>query len=132
MNEEIKNLLETIEKLESRVNTYWNFYTIVVIAAAGWLFSSGRSFTVFESIILTVAISIFFMANFSVMRAATKRIIAFENELNIVSGGHEFKSKVLKNELASHSMPGRLAASYILHGIVDVAVICAIWSKSAW
>ena len=73
--------------------------------------------------------SLFFAANFSVMRAATKRVIAFENELNTISKNLEFKSDSLKNELSNDAMPGRLIASYVLHGSVDAAVIYTIWSK---
>ena len=128
MNEKIKNILDTIEKLESRVNAYWNFYTIIVVAVAGWLFSSRPPFSVSQSIALTMAISMFFAANFSVIRAATKRIVAFENELNIAANGYEFKTDDLKNELSNNSMPGRLIASYMLHAVVDVAVIYTIWN----
>ena len=131
MDEQIKHTLEIIEKLESRINTYWNFYTIVVVAVIGWLLSSKTPFTVPQGIALTIAILMFFTANFSVMRSATKRVIAFESELNIASKKFEFNSNALKSNLSNDSMPRRLIASYILHGIVDLAVIYAIWSKLA-
>nr|CAP48759.1 putative integron gene cassette protein [uncultured bacterium] len=93
MDERIKVIIEIIEKLESRINAYWNFYTIVVIAVIGWLLSSKTPFTAPQGIALTIAISMFFAANFSVMRAATKRVIAFETELNVVSNELDFQSR---------------------------------------
>lgn len=124
-------ILEVIEKLEVRINAYWNFYTIVVIAAVGWLMSSKAPFSFSQSVVLTVAVTFFFTVNFLIMRAATRRVVAFEAELNSISEKDEFASTALAEELRNPSMPGRLVVSYFLHVVVDVSVIFAIWSKLA-
>jgi len=93
----------------------------------GWLFSRSEPFTGFQKVCLIVAISVFFVANFSVMRAGTKRVVAFESELNVSSKECIYKSSALKEELANNTMPGRLVASYLLHAIVDVTIVLAIW-----
>ena len=111
MNERIKAVFEIIEKLESRINTYWNFYTVAVIAVIGWLISSKTQFTETQVIYLTIAMSMFFAANFSIMRAATKRVISFEMELNILSKESEFLSNALKEELSNNSMPASKAGT---------------------
>jgi hypothetical protein len=129
MNEKIIKTLEIIEKLESRINAYWNFYTIIVVANVGWLMSAKTPFSLTQSIALTIALSVFFLANFSVMRAATKRVVAFESELNAICNDFECNSATLKKELSSNSMPGRLLVSTLLHLAVDTAVIYSIWSK---
>ena len=131
MDESIKKIIEIIENLESRINSYWNFYIIIVVATVGWLMSSKTPFTTNQGAALTIAIGLFFISNFLVMRAATKRIVAFEDELNSISRSHEFNSSVLKNELSKASMQRRLFASYVLHGVIDIVVIYAIWSKLA-
>ena len=126
MNEEIKNIIENIEK---RINLYWNFYFIVVITTIGWLMSSKIPFTLNQGIILTIAIILFFVANLFVIKTATRRIIAFENELNLVSEAQEFKSNTLKKELSRNSMKWRIGGVFILHGIIDISIIFAILSK---
>ena len=131
MDSGIKNLIDIIETLESRINSYWNFYIVVVVATIGWLMSSKTPFTIPQGVALTVAIGLFLLANFLVLRAATKRVTAFEAELNAASQKQEFKSSLLKKELSGASTPNRLLASYVLHGVIDVAVIYAIWSKLA-
>lgn len=129
MVDEIKNTIDIIETLETRINTYWNFYFIVVLAVIGWLMSSRTPFTESQGIALTVAISLFLIANLSVIRAATKRVMAFESELKVASTKQEFHSSALKEELSHASIGNRLFASYLLHGVIDIAVIYAIWSK---
>lgn len=129
MDEKIVSVLAVIEKLESRINSYWNFYTIVVLASVGWLMSAETSFSPQLNFTLTTALVVFFLANFAVMWAATKRVVAFENELNILSTKTEFISTSLRQELSNASMPFRLLSSTLLHLAVDIAIISFIWVK---
>jgi hypothetical protein len=129
MDERIKSLVEIIERLETRINAYWNFYIIVVLASIGWLMSTKIPFTTNQGIALTIALSMYFIANYFVIRTATKRVIAFEDELNLVSKKIETTSSVLKSELSNTSIRYRLFANGVLHGVLDIAVIFAIWSK---
>jgi hypothetical protein len=127
MDENIRNILNIIEMLESRINAYWNFYTIVVLAMTGWLLSSKITFDLNQRIALTLAFLVFLINNFFVMRAVTKRVVAFESELNLLAKDYDFKSSLFKYELSHNPIPMRLICSYILHIIIDAVVIYAIW-----
>lgn len=35
----VKDLLDAHDRSEGRINTYWNFYLIVVVTCVGWLVS---------------------------------------------------------------------------------------------
>ena len=129
MAESIKNIVDVIESLESRINSYWNFFVVVVVASIGWLMSSKTPFTTNQGIALTIALGLFFLANLLVLRAATKRVLAFEDELNSATARVEFASPRLKAELGRATLPGRMAGTYLLHGALDISVIYAIWSK---
>ena len=122
-------LMELIEKAESRVNSYWNFYIIVVVATVGWLMSSRTPFTLPQTVALSIALSGFFTANFGVIRAATRRILALEDELTKTSRKLVFSSDALRSNLSKASVPGRLGWSYGLHLVIDIAVLFAVWSK---
>ena len=129
MDNGISKLINVIETLETRINSYWNFYMLVVLATIGWLISSKTPFTGNERIALIIAIALFLIANLLVLRAATKRVVAFEDELKLASQKYEFNSTILKKELSHASMGNRLILSYVLHAVIDIAVIYAIWSK---
>jgi hypothetical protein len=129
MDDRIKSIIEIIDRLENRINAYWNFYFIVVFASIGWLMSSRMPFTTNQGIALTIALSIFFLVNFFVMRSATERVVAFEDELKLISNKFEFNSSILKSNLSKTSMPLRLYSLCILHFVIDISVIYAIWSK---
>ncbi len=131
MNEEAVRLLDAMERLESRLNSYWNFYTLVVLAAVGWLMSAAKPFSLNQSIAVTVALGLFFLANLSVIRAATRRLLAFEQEMQAIAPTLELRSPALRRDLTGRAMPGRMLLSYGLHMAVDAAVIYAVWSKLA-
>jgi hypothetical protein len=131
MNDRTRALLDVIEKLESRLNSYWNFFSVVAIAISGWLITARAVFTVADSSALTVAVVIFFGANLVVIRAATMRLVALEAELNASAQADSFESDALRSNLTMAAMPGRLAGSFILHLAVDAAVLYLIWSKVA-
>jgi hypothetical protein len=64
MDERIKSIIEIIDRLETRINAYWNFYIIVVLATIGWLMSSRTPFATNQGIALTIALSVFFFCEF--------------------------------------------------------------------
>ena len=52
-----------------------------------------------------------------------------QTELTCLAAQCSMQSPELKRELARRPLPGRLLASIVLHAVIDVAVIYAIWSK---
>jgi len=129
MDQKIKDLIEVTDKLESRVSSNWNFYTVVVVAIIGWLVSSQISFSYSQVLVVTIVCISFFIANFYAMRAATKRVIAVESELNALAKKTEFESALLKKELSHSSSALQLISSSVLHISVDIIVLIAIWTR---
>jgi hypothetical protein len=126
MDQKIKDLIEVTDKLESRVSSYWNFYTVVVVAIIGWLVSSQISLSYSQALVVTIVCIVFFIANFHAMRAATKRVIAVESELNTLAKKTEFESALLKKELSHSSSTLQLISSSVLRVSVDIIVLSAL------
>ena len=42
---ELKDLLDLHEKLEMRINAYWTYWSVAILALGGWLFTSGKTLT---------------------------------------------------------------------------------------
>lgn len=129
MEQKIKDLIEVIDKLDSRVASYWNFYTVIVVALIGWLISSEITFSSSQVLLVTIVCLVFFLTNFYAMRAATKRVIAVESELNALAKKTEFESTLLKKELSHSSKTSQLISSWVLHISVDIIVLIAIWTR---
>ena len=129
MDQNIKDIIEVADKLESRVSSYWNFYTVAVVAIIGWLVSSQISLSYSQALVVTIVCIVFFIANFHAMRAATKRVIAVESELNALAKKTEFESALLKKELSHSSSTLQLISSSVLQVSVDIIVLIAIWTR---
>ena len=63
----LKDLLDFVEKIESRINSYWNFYMIALFATGAWIFNLGKKIDFLQSIAISVALILFFSANFTVI-----------------------------------------------------------------
>lgn len=120
----IKDLIDIIEKLETRLNSYWNFYTLVIIATSGWLFTGNHAFAPAEKVAITAGLSTFFLANLSIIQSLTKRITAFEHELNHTK--EKLNSKKLEKELSTNNIPYRQFLSLLLHLTLDLILISLI------
>ncbi|MFN6188226.1 MAG: hypothetical protein ACK460_19445 [Microcystis sp.] len=131
MDQKIKDIIEVADKLESRVSSYWNFYTVAVVAIIGWLVSSKKDFSLSysQALVATIVCIGFFIANFYGIRAATKRVIAVESELNALAKKTEFESALLKKELSHSSSTLQLISSSVLQVSVDIIVLIAIWTR---
>ena len=125
----LKELLDVSEKLEDRINAYWNFYTIVVLAVAGWLFSGHPVFETVGSIVLAIALGAFFLSNISVISFATLKLTALESEIEAIASSADLKSEGYIKQLRSWSIPNRMILSWALHLLVDIAVLAAIFVK---
>ena len=126
MDQKIKDIIEVADKLESRVSSPWNFYTVAVVAIIGWLVSSQISLSYSQALVVTIVCIVFFIANFHAMRAATKRVIAVESELNTLAKKTEFESALLKKELSHSSSTLQLISSSVLRVSVDIIVLSAL------
>ena len=124
----LKDLLDLTEKLESRISAYWNFYTVVVLAVGGWLFTK-PALTFFEKCALAFVLFTFFAANLSVIYYATQRLTAFESEATALTSKAGVKSPALREQLLSLTIPRRMELSWMLHVVIDFAVLVVVfWS----
>ena len=125
-----KDLLDLTEKLKSRVNAYWNFYTVVVLAVAGWVVTKDVSFTTAQGYAALFGLTCFFAANFSMIRGATRLILGANAEMQARAESLDLKSAKFREVLRIDLLPGRLPVSWVLHGVVDAAILWGIWSRT--
>ena len=125
-----KDLLDLTEKLESRVNAYWNFYTVVVLAVAGWVVTKDVKFTTAQGYAAMAGLACFFAANFSMIRGATRLIVGANAEMRARADGLELASAQFRKVLRMDLLPGRLLVSWVLHAAVDAAILWSIWSRT--
>jgi hypothetical protein len=123
-------LFDLLEKLESRVDRYWTFYSVAVLAVAGWLFS-GKGLARPDAPLVAVGLLMFFAGNFAVITLTEKRILAVESEIKARSQQAEIVSPEFRGHLSRLSFPRRRLASTVIHAVIDLALIGLVFLKAA-
>ena len=124
----LKDLLDIVEKMEGRINSYWNFYTIALFAIASWIFGS-MTFNAWQAAIISMALALFFASNLMFISINENRLAAVESEIRSVAAISQIESERFRKFLTSNLMPHRQKTSAILHLFVDVAVILFVLNK---
>lgn len=125
---ELKELLDLHEKLESRINAYWTYWSIAIFAIAGWLFSGKQSISHQQAVGISIAAAVFFSANLGVLWPATRLATGVRDEIRLKAREVNFLSAKLANAFAEDSLVFRLQLTFVLHLIVDAVVLWALFS----
>lgn len=125
----LKDLLDLVEKVEGRINSYWNFYTIALFAIASWIFGSNITFNAWQAIIISIALALFFASNLMFITISENRLAALESEIRSVAAMSQIESERFYKFLTSNPMPHRQKTSAILHLFIDLSVILCVISK---
>lgn len=122
----LKDLLDLVEKVESRINSYWNFYTVVLIAIGGWIVSNNNTINPLTAMGISIALGAFFWANYKFIRVNENRLIAVESEIKSIAEVSEIKSEKFSHFLLNPSIPNRQKLSGRLHLSIDIIVILLV------
>lgn len=125
---ELKDLIDLNEKLESRVNAYWTYWSVAIFAIAGWLFSGKQSLSHEQAIGVSIAVMVFFSANLGVLWPATRLAMGVRDEIRLKTKEITFHSKKLSAAFAEDSLAFRLQLTVILHLVVDCVVLWALFN----
>ncbi len=124
----ISELVEIIEKLEARNNSYWNFYTVVIIAVCGWVATSNSGvISSNTALALMFGNGLFYFMNLSIIYGTTSRIIAFESELIKEAQESQNIGVDLRQNLSQPMLAHRLKFTVLTHLVMDVAVLAFIY-----
>lgn len=123
---ELKDLLDLHEKLESRINAYWTYWSFAIFGIAGWLFSGKQTFSPEQANGISIAVIVFFFANLGVLWPATRLATGVRDEIRLKTKEVNFHSNKLSSAFAEDSIVFRLQLTFGLHLAVDCVVVWAL------
>jgi hypothetical protein len=124
---ELKDLLDLHEKLESRINAYWTYWSVAIFTIAGWLLSGKQSLSREQTIGIVIAMVVFFLANLSVLWSITRLATAVRDEIRLKTQEVSFLSERLGAAFAEDAFVFRLQLTVILHLVIDCVVLWALF-----
>ncbi|MEL7311893.1 MAG: hypothetical protein AAFN07_10305 [Pseudomonadota bacterium] len=119
-------LLEYVETLESRINSYWNFYIVVVFANAGWIFNGYGSIPVFAATTLSIGLTLFFLSNLSFQIVALNNLSAAREEITNRIGGAKYRLLFGRN--AIERIPYRKVGTCALHLTIGAGLMLLLFA----
>jgi hypothetical protein len=121
----IFQLLDLLEKTESRVNQYWTYWSTVVLGVSSWLIARGKLCDIEIIVPVALGTSAFLTANFMALKSATKVAVSIRDEIRLSSSEVDeyFVSESMKQMLIKGDMRYRLNVTIYLHLIIDVALL---------
>lgn len=123
---ELNDLLDFYEKLESRINAYWTYWSVAILAIAGWLFSGKQSLEHQQALGISIAVMVFFFANLGVLWPATRLATGVRDEIRLKAKKVSFLSSKLSHAFAEDGIVFRLQLTIVLHLVVDAVVLWAL------
>ena len=126
---ELFNLRET---LETRINQYWSYWSIVIFAVSGWLYSgSDTNLEPIDALFISFALIVFFIANISVLYSATKFSKAIHDEICYKADDENTSiSKDFRKRLPQGCIKFRLELTVLMHLLVDISIIGLLLYKA--
>jgi len=126
---DLKDLLDLHEKLETRINAYWTYWSVAILAMGGWLFASGKVLSPAQGTALAIGAAVFFLANLGVLWSATRLVTGVRDEIRLKSKAATFGSPKLVAVFADDDMAFRLQFTVVLHLAIDAVVLWVLLAR---
>ena len=118
-----------LEQVELRTNSYWNFYTTVVLAVGAWLFLATTKLNIIQLGVIFISLIVFFTANLVSQFVALQRVQALETEIAAIAADVDIKTPELLGHLQHRHGSLRVWFTFTLHILIDMAVLYLVWLK---
>lgn len=122
----VNDLAELLIAARGRVDFYWNFYAVMVIAIIGWLVSAKKHFTVPMKALVTAAYVLASAMNLMGLYSSYSLAEALRADLVRAAAGTPLvETRVL---LDRHSYELHRAAALAIHLGLAAAILVAVWT----
>jgi cytochrome b561 len=121
----VKDVADLLFAARGRIDFYWNFYVVVVIAVIGWLLTSKRGLTVPMKVLVSVAYLVAASMNLLGLHGAYTFAEALRTDLiRMASGVPLIDTRVI---LERHSYLPQRSAAFWIHLSVGATILLVVW-----
>lgn len=124
-------LFDLREKIESRVNQYWTYWSISIFAVCGWIFAeSSKGLDPISYILISLGMLVFFIANISVLKTSTELAMSITDEIALKVAADKFHSQKLNETLLKEDMKYRVNLTIVMHLVIDLVMLFALLTRA--
>ena len=121
----IKEVADLLFAARERIDFYWNFYVVVVIAVIGWLVSINKTLTRSMKVLVSVAFLIAAVMNFLGLYSAYTFAEALRTDLLRMAATSPLTDTRLI--LEQHSYLAQRLTAFWIHLTVGATILLVIW-----
>lgn len=122
---EARDVAELFIAAVDKIEIYWNFYVVMLIALIGWLISLKNALPFKLKLVITVGYLAFALMNISGLYGS----YTFAEALRLDMMGMEKvqELKTVHKILSGSSYQGQMIAMFVIHLVVGTLVLAALW-----
>ena len=121
----VKDAIDLLFSARERVDFYWNFYVVVVIAIVGWIATRKDPLTTPTKVLVTVAYVVTAVTNLAGLYASYTLAEALRIDvLRMTVGSGLTDTRAL---LQQHSYLSQRVAAFLVHAVVGSAILLVVW-----
>jgi hypothetical protein len=121
----IKEVADLLFAARERIDFYWNFYIVVVIAVIGWLVSIKKTLTRSMKVLVSVAYLIAAVMNFLGLYSAYTFAEALRTDLLRMTVSAPLTDTTLI--LEQHSYLAQRLTAFWIHLVVGATILLVVW-----
>jgi hypothetical protein len=121
----IKDVADLLFAARERIDFYWNFHVVVVIAVIGWLVSFKRTLTLSMKLLVSVAYLIAAVMNFVGLYGSYTFAEALRTDLLRMAATTPLSDTTLY--LEQHSYLSQRLSAFLIHLAVGATILGVVW-----
>ena len=122
-----KDLADLLIAATGRIDFYWNFYTITVLALIGWMVSTEKPLAVRLKILITVGYILFAIMTLGALKTSYYFADAIRQDLLISVDKEPMKLKNLLIVLDNKQFTKNIPKAVVMHTFLGACVLYAVW-----
>ena len=121
----LRDVADLLFAARARIDFYWNFYIIVVIAVIGWMVTVKKTLTVAIKLLVTIAFSIAAATNLVGLYSSYSVAEALRVDLLRIGADSPLLNTRLL--LEQHSYASHRAVAVAVHLVIGAAILLTVW-----
>ena len=121
----IKDVVDLLFAARERIDFYWNFYVVVVIAVVGWIVTRKEPLEPPAKILVTVAYAVAAATNLAGLYASYGVAEALRTDVLRMTAGSPLTDT--RGILAAHSYLSQRFVAILVHVAVGATILIVLW-----
>ena len=121
----VRDVADLLFAARTRIDFYWNFYIVIVIAVLGWMITVKKALTVSIKALVTIAFVIAAATNLVGLYSSYSLAEALRVDLLRIGGESPLTNTRLL--LEQHSYAAHRAVAVAVHLVIGAAILATVW-----